>query len=905
MEDPRQTITVGSGGEPPSPIRLFAPGTEIGARYEVRSVLGTGGSAVVYAALDRELDRPVALKVLRADRVSEAALRRFRREAAVARDAASPRLVRVFDIGHAADSLFLTMELVEGESLRERLARGRPPLDEAIRVFAEVLKDLEVLHALGIVHRDVKPANVLLAADGSVKLADFGLAVHLSADESRATETGSLVGTVEYLSPEQALGRELDGRSDLFAAGVVLYEMLTGALPFHRDSGIATALARLNEAAPDPRAARPEVPAWLAAVVARLLERRPAARYASAVEALADVEARATPRPGRRRLRARRLLGGAAALATLGLLGLAIRPLLAPRVPARLVEAEGGLGIRAVDAEGRLLWKRDDVPSAQHAALSRGPGGRGEIVVALLGPPGGKVVGPEGAELSVLSPRSGEVQGRVRLPAPTGEEFSGYAPRFGPDAIEAVRVDPAGGEGLLVTMSHRPYSPCYVVWHDPWAGESRVLFLSSGHQRVAGVADLDGDGRREVLLSGTANAFGWYSSVTALRILPTIERRDDGIRDLNGRAATPNLRARDPRALLWYALGPRAGGSLKSALRVDASSRLLELPFSAEAPVRLGFDGFLDGTSSALAPAGRVRQRDGAYDSLREADRLAASGSPGDAARAARQAAEAARAAGDPFLAEWADRVEAALLARSGAVAEAEARFQRLFATVEARSDVAYDAGRAFHLRGELRRAVRWYEKAAGPGGEPDKGRLKWETLEGGLLALAELCSWDEAARLVSRFSGYRAAVLSLESWEAFLSWRRGEAPHPDALRPVAVMGAFGYWRAEMLLATGAGPAGWARELDPLVAEPGSIGHLSRLLRAELRLLAGAPPEEAWAEAIAAYRALRRAHASDVYVRAHLDLVTARLCRIAARSGHEAEAQEARAFLARTWAKAG
>ncbi|MCE7957816.1 MAG: serine/threonine protein kinase, partial [Acidobacteria bacterium ACB2] len=164
----------------------------------------------------------MALKVLRADRVSEAALRRFRREAAVARDAASPRLVRVFDIGHAADSLFLTMELVEGESLKERLARGRLPLDETLRVFAEVLRGLQVLHALGIVHRDVKPANVLLASDGTVKLADFGLALHLSADESRATETGSLVGTVEYLSPEQALGRSLDGRSDLYAAGVVL-----------------------------------------------------------------------------------------------------------------------------------------------------------------------------------------------------------------------------------------------------------------------------------------------------------------------------------------------------------------------------------------------------------------------------------------------------------------------------------------------------------------------------------------------------------------------------------------------------------------------------------------------------------------------------------------------------------
>lgn len=497
------------------------------------------------------------------------------------------------------------------------------------------------------------------------------------------------------------------------------------------------------------------------------------------------------------------------------------------------------------------------------------------------------------------------MEGHVRLPAPHAEMFPGYAPRFGTESIEAVRVDPRGGDGLLVTMTHRPYSPCYVVWHDPWAGESRVLFASSGHQRVAGAADLDGDGRREVLLSGTANAFGWYSSVAALRVLPAIEQRDDGVRDVNGDAATPNLRARNPRVLLWYALAPRAGGSLKSALRVDAPSRLLELPFLAEAPVRVGFDGFLSGTSSVLGPADRARQRDDAYDSLREADRLAATGLPGEAATTARRAAAAARAAGDPFLAEWADRVEAVFLARSGDSAAADSRFEKLFASVEARSDVAYDAGHAFHLRGELRRAVRWYERAAGPGGEPDKGRLKWETLEGGLLALAELGSWDEATRLVARFSAYRTATLPAETWDAFISWRRGEAPRPEALRSVVRMGAFGYWRAEMLLSTGADPADLEAELGPLVAEPGSIGDLARLLRAELRLRTGTQPEEAWSEAIGAYRALRRAHATDVYVRAHLDLVTARLERVAARSGHDAEAREARSFLNRTWGKPG
>ena len=159
-------------------VRLFAPGTEIGRRYEVHGVLGMGGSAVVYEAFDRELKRRVALKVLRTDRTSEASLKRFRHEVAIARDAAGSRLVRVFDIGQSGGTVFLTMELVEGESLRELLSRGPLAPERAVGIGTEVLHALADLHRLGIVHRDVKPGNILIAATGEVKLADFGLARH-------------------------------------------------------------------------------------------------------------------------------------------------------------------------------------------------------------------------------------------------------------------------------------------------------------------------------------------------------------------------------------------------------------------------------------------------------------------------------------------------------------------------------------------------------------------------------------------------------------------------------------------------------------------------------------------------------------------------------------------------------
>ncbi|MBK9966574.1 MAG: serine/threonine protein kinase [Holophagales bacterium] len=304
VDDRTRTMDEGSRGvsrDEPGGIRLFAAGAAVGSRFEIRSVRGTGGSAVVYSAFDRDLKQIVALKVLRADRTSPAALARLRREVAIARQAASPRLVRVYDIDASGESVFLTMEDIEGGSLRDRLAAGALPLEETLRIAGEILEGLAVLHGLGIVHRDVKPGNVLLAADGSVKLADFGLAHRFEADETRATATDAIVGTVEYLSPEQALGGDLDGRSDLYSFGITLWEMLTGGVPFRRDSAVGTALAHVREPAPPLRSVRPEAPAWLAAYVARLLSKTPGERYPAAEAALADLRARrATANAARR-----------------------------------------------------------------------------------------------------------------------------------------------------------------------------------------------------------------------------------------------------------------------------------------------------------------------------------------------------------------------------------------------------------------------------------------------------------------------------------------------------------------------------------------------------------------------------------------------------------------------------
>ncbi len=289
MSRPDRTEAVGTGEPADAEIRLLSPGSSLGARYEIRRVLGTGGYAAVYLAWDRELRCEVALKVLRADRMSLNSLRRLQREAAVARDLSSPRLLRIHDIGQADGAVYLTLEYVDGGALRERLKVAPLAIEECLRLARQILEGLDALHAAGIVHRDVKPGNILLTAQGDVKLADFGLALHWARQDTRLTVSETIVGTVDYLSPEQALGGEASPRSDLYATGVVLFEMLTGRLPYVSESRLGAMLKHVKQDAPDVRTLRKEAPAWLAAVVAGLLARDPEHRYASASDVLGQL----------------------------------------------------------------------------------------------------------------------------------------------------------------------------------------------------------------------------------------------------------------------------------------------------------------------------------------------------------------------------------------------------------------------------------------------------------------------------------------------------------------------------------------------------------------------------------------------------------------------------------------
>ena len=265
-------------------------GSVLGGRYRLLELLGQGGMATIYRARDAQLDRDVAVKLLRPEFGQDPDfLARFRDEARAAASLSHPNVVGVFDFGEDASGPYIVMELVDGQDLASILRENGPlPPRQAARVTAEVAKALHAAHVRGLIHRDVKPSNILVGRDGRIRVADFGIARAVS--EAQVTLPGTTMGSVHYFSPEQARGETATAPSDIYALGIVLFEALTGARPFSGDGASAIALARLTAPAPKPSSLRAGVPTALDAIVARAMALDPSARYATAAAMAAALE---------------------------------------------------------------------------------------------------------------------------------------------------------------------------------------------------------------------------------------------------------------------------------------------------------------------------------------------------------------------------------------------------------------------------------------------------------------------------------------------------------------------------------------------------------------------------------------------------------------------------------------
>lgn len=423
-------------GSPPPPrptrtseeaVRRLATGSLVAGRYRILELVGVGGMGMVYRALDEQLELPIAIKVLRPDLGRDPLrLERFKQEIVLARQVSHPNVVRTHDLGTDGEIVFLTMDFVPGRSLGALIAdEGQLGPERAAGIARQIAAGLAVAHEAGVVHRDLKPANILVDDKDRAAITDFGVARSLGGPG--LTVPGTVVGTLDYLSPEQVKGDGVDGRSDLYALGILLYEMLTGRLPFAGGSEAEMLAQRLTGSTRDLRTAGVDVPRALDAIVKRLLQRDPERRYKSAREVLADLDslhggapARRFPLSRRTALVAAGLLLAAAAL-VFGVRAVRDRIQAAPPAPADTAPAHAVALLPLADETGRadLAWVATGLPEMLAASLAEQRGLRvldGQQVLRTLENlklPPGPLDAAEARRLADLLDASRLVTGRV------------------------------------------------------------------------------------------------------------------------------------------------------------------------------------------------------------------------------------------------------------------------------------------------------------------------------------------------------------------------------------------------------------------------------------------------------------------------------------------------------------
>jgi tetratricopeptide (TPR) repeat protein len=369
-----------SAGPAPTLPGSLPLGTLFAGRYEILALVGRGGMGCVYAARDRELDKVIALKTIRGDDGDTLAVQRFKQELLLARRITHKNVVRIYDLGEADGIKFFTMELIAGEDLKDMIVRQvRIPFAQTVGLARQILSALQEAHEQGVVHRDLKPQNIMVDHAGVPHLMDFGIA--RAAGGESMTATGAIIGTPDYMSPEQVRGETVDHRADIFSFGVILYEMLTGDLPYRGDTPMSKIVMRLTHKPRAPREISVDIPAYLEAVVLKCMEIEPAFRYQSVAEVLHDLDRQQVSRRSLTLRVQRAAAGHGAALAAVGALvlvaaggiywarrGAGATPAGGPPVPAHMLAI---VPFTNATGSSELEWMRTGLPEMLVTDLSQ------------------------------------------------------------------------------------------------------------------------------------------------------------------------------------------------------------------------------------------------------------------------------------------------------------------------------------------------------------------------------------------------------------------------------------------------------------------------------------------------------------------------------------------------------
>ncbi len=540
-----------AGGQSGTSGRAIGPGTLLAGRFFLKEMIGRGGSGTVWAAQDVQLKQRVAIKVLHPGLIGSHGLERFRREVRAARGS-HPHMVTIYDLHSDGDIHFLSMELVEGRSLKEIVKEGAPlDVEEAIRIGAQVAEALASLHAKGVIHRDVKPGNILITAEGEAKLCDLGLARFVGTGMT-ITETMTVVGTPAYMAPEQALGKELTPAVDVYALGLTLYAMLTGAPPLEDVTALSTLMRRQKERAPSVRRRCPGAPRWLSRLLSRMLEPVPGDRpSASTVQ-------RALERGRYGMWARRRIVVGAAASAAVALLIAIAIPIVssAYRRGETVTFAKIQSGIRGVDAHGRTTWRfKLGGPVGRMIRADLDGDGSPELVVGSAPPADLQVRNgtTPSAWIAVLT-RSGRVLTHVRA-----QDVIQYWKEPYPEDLmvypQVMDLDKDGISEVVVRYNERGFYPGGILVYWPrWNIWDDVL---SHRGYINQVVPIPGRGVG-VRFAGINNRLCMFRVAGEIGIVPPSSPSERGERNA---LSSPELALSDTEAFHWHWYTPFPGSS--------------------------------------------------------------------------------------------------------------------------------------------------------------------------------------------------------------------------------------------------------------------------------------------------------------------------------------------------------